>query len=214
PGTSATAARTDAARLSPPGTTDVSFPSPSSSARRMVGSSQPSGTATTMPSTQPVVSSRSRLSASSTRLPSGANAFGRVRPGRRPRRDGGTTAQPDPPGPCVVLGGGLDALLRLVRVGEDTVEPLGGLLLVHALRVHELGHEDLLRLHEHLLLARGEALVLVAEREVPHHLGELEDVAGLHLLAVVLEAAVSVLLPPLAGSRPGPHPPLARLPLP
>ena len=34
---------------------------------------------------------------------------------------------------------------------------------------------------------------MVAQREILDHLGELEDVAGLHLVAVVLEAAVPVL---------------------
>src|SRR3954452_10610702 len=133
-GTSATAARTDAARVSPPATTAVTLPSPSSSARRIVGSSQPAGTATTTASTQPVTPSRSRLSASSTRLPRGANAFGRFRPRRRPSPAAATTAQTDTRATYSVadshearfgcLGGCLDALLlRLVRVGEDTVEP-------------------------------------------------------------------------------------------
>src|SRR5204863_7784730 len=80
-----------------------------------------------------------------------------------------------------------------VHVGEDLVEPGGGLVLVHLLRVHELAREDLLRLDEHLLLAGREALLVVAQREVPYDLGQLEDVARLHLVAVVLEAAVPVL---------------------
>jgi hypothetical protein len=93
--------------------------------------------------------------------------------------------------------------VRAVRSSEDAVEPLGGLFLVHVLRVHELAGEDLLRLDEHLLLAGRQALLVVAQREVPHDLGELEDVAGLHLVAVVLEAAVPVLrhLRAAAGER-------------
>src|SRR5436190_4785959 len=79
------------------------------------------------------------------------------------------------------------------RAGEDAVEPLCGLLLVHVLRIHQLAREDLLRLDEHLLLAGREALLVVAQRQVPNDLGQLEDVAGLHLVAVVLEAAVPVL---------------------
>jgi len=77
--------------------------------------------------------------------------------------------------------------------GENLLEPVGAGLLVHVLRVHELGGEDFLGLHEHLLLAGREALLPVPEREVAHDLGELEDVAGLHLVAVVLEAPVPVL---------------------
>src|SRR5581483_2127714 len=80
------------------------------------------------------------------------------------------------------------ALARRPR--DHLVEPLGRLLLGHVLRVHQLRGEDLLGLDEHLLLAGREALVVVAQGEVAHHLGELEDVAGLHLVAVVLEAAV------------------------
>src|SRR5205807_1838519 len=76
---------------------------------------------------------------------------------------------------------------------EHAVEPLGGLLLVHVLGVHELAGQDLLGLDEHLLLPGGETLLAVPKREVPDDLGELEDVAGLHLVAVVLEAAVPVL---------------------
>src|SRR5205085_1820286 len=90
-------------------------------------------------------------------------------------------------------GLGLRLLLTVADAGEDAVEPLGGLLLVHVLCVHELGGEDLLRLHEHLLLAGREALLVIAQREVAHDLGQLEDVAGLHLVAVVLEAAIPVL---------------------
>jgi hypothetical protein len=41
---------------------------------------------------------------------------------------------------------------------------------------------------EHPLLAGRQALVLVTDREVPHHFGDLVDVAGLQLLDVVLVA--------------------------
>ena len=41
---------------------------------------------------------------------------------------------------------------------------------------------------QHALLAGGQALVLVADREVPHDLGHLVDVARLQLLDVVLVA--------------------------
>src|SRR5207302_10083176 len=97
---------------------------------------------------------------------------------------------------CAFLRGGrrlLGGAVGAVRARQDTLEPLSGGLFVQVLRVHELAGEDLLRLDEHLLLAGGEALFAIAKRQVPHDLGELEDVAGLHLVAVVLEAAVPVL---------------------
>src|SRR3989441_653962 len=99
----------------------------------------------------------------------------------------------------------LDRALLPVRAhaGEDVLQPGGGLILVHLLRVHELAGEDLLRLHEHLLLTGREALLVIAQREVHHDLGELEDVAGLHLVAVVLEAAVPVLRHLRAGALEG-----------
>ena len=83
--------------------------------------------------------------------------------------------------------------LLLAGALEEVVEVLLGLLLAHLERVHQLGREDLLRAGEHLLLTRGETLVLLADREVAHDLGELVDVTGLDLVPVVLEAAVPVL---------------------
>ena len=68
-----------------------------------------------------------------------------------------------------------------------------GLVLLHLERVHQLGREDLLGAGVHLLLAGREALLRLADREVADDLGELEDVAGLDLVAVVLEAPVPVL---------------------
>ena len=68
-----------------------------------------------------------------------------------------------------------------------------GLVLVEVARVHELAGEDLLGLREHLLLAGRQALVGVADGEVAHDLGDLEDVAGLELVAVVLVATAPVL---------------------
>src|SRR5207245_1715189 len=100
-------------------------------------------------------------------------------------------------------GGFLLAAVRAVRAGQDAVEPLGGGFLVHVLRVHQLAGQDLLGLDEHLLLARREPFVAVAQGQVPDDLGQLEDVAGLHLVPVVLEAAVPVLghLRAAAGER-------------
>src|SRR5439155_11260773 len=137
-------------------------PAATSSASRMTGSSQPGGAATTTPSTQSDASSRSRLSASSGRLRRGANAFGRSRPSRSPRPAAASTTQTLNPlrrayaqaldrcrGSCPRPS------LASVRAdaGQDVLEPLRGLFLVHVLGVHELAREDLLRLDEHLLLA-------------------------------------------------------------
>jgi hypothetical protein len=80
-----------------------------------------------------------------------------------------------------------------VALLEEAVEVFLRPLLVLVECVHELGGEDLLRPGVHLLLARGEALLHLAEGEVADDLGELEDVAGLDLLAVVLETPVPVL---------------------
>src|SRR5581483_1980448 len=196
PSASATPIPTDSARLGPPVTVAVTFLQPSSSATRMDGSSQPSGATMTIASIQSEASSRSRLSASSGRLRRGANALGRSPPSRSPRPAATRTAQVLKGLP---LDGGadlrLDGALLSVRAHarEDVVEPGCGLILVHLLRVHELAGEDLLRLHEHLLLPGRETLLVVAQREVHDHLGELEDVAGLHLVAIVLEPSVPVL---------------------
>src|SRR4029079_5585970 len=86
--------------------------------------------------------------------------------------------------------------VRLGRCGdglEHLVEPDACRFLVEPLRIHELSREDLLGLHEHLLLAGRKTLLLISERQVPDHLGQLEDVARLHLVPVVLEAAIPVL---------------------
>ena len=68
-----------------------------------------------------------------------------------------------------------------------------GLVLAEVARVHELAGEDLLGLGEHLLLAGRETLVGVADGQVADDLGDLEDVAGLELVAVVLVATAPVL---------------------
>src|SRR5215208_664995 len=202
-GTSASALRTEAARVSPPATTDRTFPAASSSARTITGSSHPAGAATMMPSIQSESSRRRSGSATSGRSPSRANAFGRSSPSRSPRPAAARTAQTLTL--CRRAGlrlrlrrslrGRRRRLLRSVRAvrGQHVVEPFGRRVLVESLRVHELGREDLLCLHEHLLLPRGESLLVIAERQVPHDLCQLEDVAGLHLVAVVLEAAIPVL---------------------
>ena len=90
-------------------------------------------------------------------------------------------------------GAGGETRSDSVRVGLAEVPDDALVVLVQVLGVHELGGEDLLRLHEHLLLAGGQALLAIAESEVPDDLRELEDVTRLHLVAVVLETAVPVL---------------------
>src|SRR4051812_7827024 len=111
-----------------------------------------------------------------------------VRPARRRRSAQGLRGGPD------LLAG---------RFGEQVVEVLLGLVLVLVERVHQLGGEDLLGAGEHLLLARGEALVELADREVANDLGQLVDVARLDLVPVVLEPAVSLFLDLREGGLPG-----------
>src|SRR5919106_45716 len=127
------------------------------------------------------------------------------RSGTRQERARSRTAIGCPPPEAAGRSGRLARRDRQARAHrrEDVVEPGAGLVLVETLRVHELAGEDLLRLHEHLLLARRKALLLVTKGQVADDLGQLEDVAGLHLVAVVLEAAVSVFLR-LFGA-PAPH---------
>src|SRR4051812_20804911 len=193
-GSSSTPARTESVRVAPPGTHACTFEQASSSARRIAGSSQPGGATMTIRSIQSDSSRRRSGSARSGSSPSFANAFGCSRPSLSPRPAATRIAQT-----LTRLRGGGDGLLlrRRLRLavrplGEDFLEPLGALVLVHVLRIHELGGEDLLRLHEHLLLAGRETLLVIAQREVAHDLGELEDIARLHLVPVVLEAAVPV----------------------
>ncbi len=56
-------------------------------------------------------------------------------------------------------------------------------------REGQLRDQDLAGPGEHALLPGGEALVGLPQRQVPHHLGDLVDVAALELLDVVLEPA-------------------------
>src|SRR4051794_13126632 len=74
-----------------------------------------------------------------------------------------------------------------VRVAHDFGEVVLRLFLVHDKRVHQLRRQDLAGARVHLLLARRQALLELADREVADNLGQLVDVARLDLLAVVLE---------------------------
>src|SRR5919107_6079533 len=135
-------------------------------------------------------SSTSRLHSTSGRPAQTTNALGRSAPRRSPLPPAGTI-------PTTVmfvsLGGGRSAVAALVRLGDQVFQMRLGLVLLHVERIHQLGREDLLGTRVHLLLARREPLLGLADREVAHDLRQLEDVTGLDLLAVVLEAPVPVL---------------------
>src|ERR1700712_921029 len=76
---------------------------------------------------------------------------------------------------------------------EDLVEERLRLVLGLLEGVHHLRGQDLLGPRVHLLLARREALVLLAHGEITDDLGEFIDVAGLDVVPVVLETPVPVL---------------------
>src|SRR4051794_35159935 len=88
-------------------------------------------------------------------------------------------------------GGGC-AVAPGVGVLDQLLEMRLRFVLLHLERVHELRGEDLLGAGVHLLLAGGETLLALTDGEVAYDLGQLEHVAGLDLLAVVLEAPVPV----------------------
>src|SRR5665647_1396693 len=95
-------------------------------------------------------------------------------------------------------GGRLEGLVDNRRpIDVDVLEHLFeegvGLVFAEVARVHELAGEDLLRLREHLLLAGRETLDGVPDGEIADDLGDLEDVAGLELVAIVLVATAPVL---------------------
>src|SRR5262245_3227735 len=92
-GTSASAARTESARVSPPVTDVDAFSHVSSSARRIEGSSQSGGAAVTIPSIHSESFSLCSGTPSRTPSPSGAKAFGRSRPSLSPRPAATRTAQ-------------------------------------------------------------------------------------------------------------------------
>src|SRR5437773_8257811 len=79
-----------------------------------------------------------------------------------------------------------------VRLVQNLLDHALGLLLVRTRGEHELGDEDLPGLREHALLAGRQALLPLADGEVPDDLRDLVDVAGAQLLDVVLEPAAPV----------------------
>src|SRR5205823_596377 len=78
---------------------------------------------------------------------------------------------------------------REALLSERLVETPLGRLFVHVEGEGQLGDQDLAGLGQHPLLAGREALVILADRQVPDDLGDLVDVAALELLDVVLEPA-------------------------
>src|SRR4051794_7939204 len=170
------AARTDSLRVAPPRTPV-----------QPAGASMSSGRATTI-SSMPAARRASNDHSIIGRPASSTNAFGTVAPSREPE----PAATRSPIG--VLLGRRGRGGSELVGgAQEDLVEVRLGLVLGLLERVHHLGREDLLGAGVHLLLARREALVLFTDGEITDDLGQLIDVAGLDLVAVVLEAPVPVL---------------------
>src|SRR3954466_15108375 len=112
---------------------------------------------------------------SSSLLPGRRWLPGRWLSGSRLRRRAGTDMWRGELGPSARLARRADLLQHLLEV-------LACLVLLHALGEHQLGGEDPLGVREHLLLTGGEALLLVALRQVANDFRQLEDVAGLHLV--------------------------------
>ena len=125
--------------------------------------------------------------------PSTAKTSGTISTATTPAADPATTRTLGDRGDLLELGGDDVGGRRGADFVEHGVEEGVGLVFVHVAGVHELAREDLLGLREHLLLAGREALVAVPDGEVAHDLGDLEDVAGLELVAVVLVAPAPVL---------------------
>src|SRR4051795_3423987 len=144
----------------------------------------PDGAATTIERTLSQARKASIDHSTIGRPATGTNAFGPPAPRRSPEPAAAMTA---------VTAGALGGRSGGEPLLEEAVEVFLGAVLVLVERVHELRGEDLLRPGVHLLLTGGEALFHLADGEVADHLGQLEDVAGLDLLAVVLEAPVPVL---------------------
>src|SRR6476661_250913 len=92
-GTAASPAATDAARVLPPVTAAATLPATRSSASSVAGSSQPSGTTSTIPSSAGWSSSILTEWASITSSPTPTNALGRSSPNRRPSPAPTTIAQ-------------------------------------------------------------------------------------------------------------------------
>src|ERR1700761_247578 len=170
--TSASAFDTLSARVDPPSTRTR----PSTPSRPC---SWPAGTATTIARTMPQARQASSDQETIGRPPSGTKAFGPPAPRRSPEPAAAMTAVTSG---SMTSGGGDGGGVPFL---QQPVEVFLGAFLVFVEGVHELRREDLLRPRVHLLLAGGEALFHLADGKVADHLGQLEHVAGLDLLAVV-----------------------------
>ena len=84
--------------------------------------------------------------------------------------------------------------LHVRRTLEDAVDPGERFVLVRAAGVLHLAREHALGAREELALAAREARAVIAHGQVADHLGDLEDVPGLDLVAVASEAPVPVAL--------------------
>src|SRR5690606_36442958 len=175
-------ADTESWRVSPPAVSRTPVTPAASSSRSARSRCSPPTTHTTVSTTR--LSRRTQRSSSGSPA-SSTNPLGIPTPSR----------SPDPAATTTALVSGNRRWRGLL--GQELVDQLLGLGLVLLHGGRELGDQDLLRLGEHALLTRGQTLVGLAQREVPHDLGHLEDVARLELLVVGLEAAR-----PVGGHRP------------
>src|SRR3954467_2064477 len=176
-GAAASARRTESERTGPPSTES--------------GYENPGGTATTTRSQ--TERSTSRLHSISGRPAQTTNALGRSDPRRSPRPAAGTMPTTVKTSESALARCGRRSVALGVGVSDQVVEVLLRLALVHLERVHQLGRQDLLRSRVHLLLTRRKALLRLPDRQIANDLGELVHIAGLDLVAVVLEATVPVL---------------------
>src|SRR5699024_10957210 len=81
---------------------------------------------------------------------------------------------------------------RQINLFEASFELFERLFLRHVEREAQLRNENRASPFEHRLLSRGQATTLIARRQVPYDFHDLVDVAGLHLLLMVLEPAAPV----------------------
>src|ERR1700682_1481118 len=167
--TAARARRTDSVRSIPPATAMTSPPRIS-----LASSVRSAGTATTTPSTTPESSKPVTARCSIGRPHRSTNAFGAPAASRSPDPAAGTTA-------TVRIASG--------RGGQHLVEDDCRLGVVGVLGQRQLTDQDLPRLGQHPLLARGKAALLVTTPQVAHHFGDLVHVTGGKLLQVRLVAA-------------------------
>src|SRR5262249_53308900 len=167
PAIASSPARTDAERVDPPGT---------AAATGRPSHATPAGSTRTTSSHARAAASTAR---STRRLPATvSNCFGT--PYRLPAP--AATTMPE-----VLTQSGWHLRGPLLAEGVVGASLCG--VLVDIEGEGQLGAEDLAGLGQHPLFARRQALVVLTDRQVPDHLGDLVDVAALELLDVVLEPA-------------------------